>query len=101
MNYKYLLDSIEKRPGFFLRNPNLDELSAFLGGVSYLNLSQGNSDQFQDFYANWFPRTFPECTHDWFVTLREMSDGKNEWELFFEIWKRYINESEQNSMDKS
>lgn len=100
MDYIFLLNSIEKRPKFFLRNPNLDELNAFLRGISYMNLNQGNSDQFRNFYENWFPNTFPECTHDWLTTLREMSDCEGEWELFFEIWKRYIHESEQNPVDK-
>lgn len=100
MNYKDLIEAIEKRPRFFLRNQNLDELSAFLGGISYMNFIQGNTDQFRDFCDNWFPRTFPEYTHDWLITLREMSDGKDEWELFFGIWKRYITEHEENLAGK-
>jgi len=94
MNYKHLIESIEARPGFFLRNPNLDELNAFLRGISYINFAQGNMDQFRDFYENWFPRTFPQCTHDWLTTLREMARVEDEWKLFFEIWKRYIQEND-------
>lgn len=100
MNYKDLLEAIEKRPGFFLRNQNLDELNAFLRGISYLNFVQGNPDQFRDFYETWFPRTFPQCTHDWLTSLRGMSKGKDEWQLFFEVWNRYILESGQKSMDQ-
>jgi hypothetical protein len=100
MNYKDLIEAIEKRPRFFLRNQNLDELSAFLGGISYMNFVQGNTDQFRDFCDNWFPHTFPQYTNDWLITLREMSDGKDEWGLFFEIWERYITEYGQNPTDK-
>lgn len=100
INYKDLMQAIEKRPAFFLRNQNLDELDAFLRGISYMNFVQGNPDQFRDFYEIWFPRTFPQCTHDWLSTLREMPDAKGEWQLFFEVWNRYILEHEKNSMDQ-
>lgn len=93
MDYNDLIKSIEKRPGFFLRNQNLEELDAFLRGVSYVNFVQENANQFRDFCENWFPRTFPKYTHDWLVTLREMSNEKNDWELFFELWDRYITEN--------
>lgn len=92
MNYIELIALIEKRPKFFLRNQNLEELTAFLGGISYVNFTQENNDQFRDFWQNWFPRTFPECTHDWLTTLKEMARNKDEWQLFFEIWNRYVYE---------
>lgn len=97
MNYNELMESIEKRPGFFLRNKNLEELDAFLRGVSYMNFVKEKADKFRDFCDNWFPNIFPEYTHDWLVTLREMSNTENEWDLFFEFWKRYIHESEQKN----
>lgn len=100
MNYNELMESIEKRPGFFLRNKNLEELDAFLRGVSYMNFVKEKADKFRDFCDNWFPNTFPEYTHDWLVTLREMSNTENEWGLFFEFWKRYIHESKQKTTNQ-
>ena len=89
INYKELISAIQSRPKFFLREETIDELDAFLRGVSYANFTQGHEDDFKSFTNEWIPNNLDGFVHDWVETVKSQATDRSSFDMFFELWDTF------------
>jgi hypothetical protein len=93
MNYIDLIKAIEQRPKFFLKSLDIEELDAFLRGVSYANFLKGEEkDLFKEFRDEWIPSKFATDTNDWIEVVKQNQNDKSLLEYFFYLWNTFISE---------
>jgi hypothetical protein len=90
MDYIKLIKSIKQRPKFFLKSTSIEELDAFLRGVSYANYFSGEEDLFMIFRNKWIPSKFETNAGDWVEIVKNNIPNTDIFECFFDLWNDFL-----------